>query len=151
MYSPGEKAGNKKPEFQDLTIIPIEDHQWYSVGVALKMSKKALKSIEKMHPTLFKRKRAMFRKWLETSHSPTWRALVDALKQVNATAAEQVRTEYGIPSTSAQTESCKLLHVGEDDSGLYGDSSGAGHEQDETEVCYSVNCIIGTHVFILKS
>ena len=89
------------PTFRDLAVIPIEDH-WYEVGALLGIKPGVLNRIqeEPLNSNNTKRKRAMFRQWLEQPlvTQPSWQRLLSALMKVGAKAtAEILRAEYGLP------------------------------------------------------
>ena len=86
------------PTLKDLAIIPIQDTQWYSLGVRLGVQHDVLDSIEANYSNPNRRKRQMFKRWLEISPNPSWNTLLAALDEIGATEiSECVREEYDLP------------------------------------------------------
>ena len=103
----------EKPTLQKLAIIPLEEGQWYTLGQSLGLEEGLLKSIQHGTSNPTKRKREMFKNWLnEKDAKVSWHFLLGALRKIGATdTAEVVQTEYGISDTSGSKE----ISGGEDD------------------------------------
>ena len=101
-----KKPPIEKPTLQELAIIPLEESQWYSLGQSLGLEEGLLKSIQYGTSNPTKRKREMFKNWLnEKDTKVSWHALLGALRKIGATRiAEVVRSEYGISDTSDTEE-----------------------------------------------
>ena len=102
-------AEEGRPKISELAIVPIEPAQWYTLGLVLGIEEEVLNSIEvdqlHKHP---KCKRAMFRKWLESTPTASWNDLIKALVQIGEEGtAEKVRKEFSPsqPSESANVQS----------------------------------------------
>jgi hypothetical protein len=90
-----------KPTLPDLYPIPIANSNWRTLGLALGLSQEQLSAIELKQNTDHKRKRAMFRRWLEVDSRPSWKKVIRALEAVNESeVAEKVRLEYNILLTT---------------------------------------------------
>ena len=100
------KPAVRKPTLQELAIIPLEESQWYSLGQSLGLEEGLLKSIQYGTSNPTKRKREMFKNWLnEKDTKVSWHVLLGALRKIGATRiAEVVRSEYGISDTSDTEE-----------------------------------------------
>ena len=95
--SPSSMSPN--PTLRDLAIIPIVESQWYSLGVKLGLENNVLDSIEARHSNPNRRKREMFKRWLQVTPNPSWNVLLTALEGIGATEiSERVRKEYDLPS-----------------------------------------------------
>ena len=96
------KPAVRKPTLQELAIIPLEESQWYSLGQSLGLKEDLLKSIQHGTSNPTKRKREMFKNWLnEKDTKVSWHVLLGALRKIRATGtAEVVRSEYSISDTS---------------------------------------------------
>ena len=108
-----KKPPIEKPTLQELAIIPLEESQWYSLGQSLGLKEGLLKSIQHGTSNPTKRKREMFKNWLnEKDTKVSWHVLLGALRKIGATdTAEVVRSEYSISDTSDPEE----ILGGEDD------------------------------------
>ena len=85
------------PTLKDLAIIPIQDTQWYNLGIRLGVQHDALDSIEARYSNPNRRKREMFKRWLEITPNPSWNTLLAALDEIGATEiSECVREEYDL-------------------------------------------------------
>ena len=90
-----------RPTLKDLAIIPIEDSQWHTLGIELGLQKDVLNSLEESYSNPTRRKREMFKKWLEGEPHPSWSPLLTALEGMGATEiSDRVRTEYNLPPPS---------------------------------------------------
>ena len=86
------------PTLKDLAIIPIQDTQWYNLGIRLGVRHDVLDSIEANYSNPNRRKRQMFKQWLEITPNPSWNTLLAALDEIGATEiSECVRKEYDLP------------------------------------------------------
>ena len=96
----------EKPTLQELAIIPLEESQWYTLGQSLGLEEDLLKSIQYGTSNPTKRKREMFKNWLnEKDTKVSWHVLLGALRKIGATGtAEVVRSEYSISNTSDTEE-----------------------------------------------
>lgn len=101
-----KKPPIEKPTLQELAIIPLEESQWYTLGKALGLKEGLLKSIQYGTSNPTKRKREMFKNWLnEKDTKVSWHVLLGALRKIGATGtAEVVRSEYSISNTSDTEE-----------------------------------------------
>ena len=101
-----KKPPIEKPTLQELAIIPLEESQWYTLGKALGLKEGLLKSIQYGTSNPTKRKREMFKNWLnEKDTKVSWHVLLGALRKIGATSiAEVVRSEYSISDTSDTEE-----------------------------------------------
>ena len=101
-----KKPPIEKPTLQELAIIPLEESQWYSLGQSLGLEEGLLKSIQYGTSNPTKRKREMFKNWLnEKDTKVSWHVLLGALRKIGATdIAEVVRSEYSISDTSDTEE-----------------------------------------------
>ena len=86
------------PTLKDLAIIPIEGTQWYSLGIRLGVQHNVLDSIEARYSNPNRRKREMFKRWLDITPNPSWNTLLAALDEIGATEiSECVQREYDLP------------------------------------------------------
>lgn len=103
---PHEKPPAVKPTLQDLAIIPLQESQWYKLGQALGLQESLLDSIRMGSSNPTRRKREMFKSWLEVkSDSVLWQTLLTALRAIGADdVVEMVRREYQVLSGSDSEE-----------------------------------------------
>ena len=103
---PHEKPPAVKPTLQDLVIIPLQESQWYKLGQALGLQESLLDSIRMGSSNPTRRKREMFKSWLEVkSDSVLWQTLLTALRAIGADdVVEMVRREYEVLSGSDSEE-----------------------------------------------
>ena len=108
-----KKPPIEKPTLQELAVIPLEESQWYTLGKTLGLEDGLLKSIQYGTSNPTKRKREMFKNWLnEKDTKVSWHVLLGALRKIGATdTAEVVRSEYGVSDTSGPEE---ILGDGDD-------------------------------------
>jgi len=108
-----KKPPIEKPTLQELAVIPLEESQWYTLGKTLGLEEGLLKSIQYGTSNPTKRKREMFKNWLnEKDTKVSWHVLLGALRKIGATdTAEVVRSEYGVSDTSGPEE---ILGDGDD-------------------------------------
>ena len=86
------------PTLKDLAIIPIEGTQWYSLGLRLGVQHDILDAIEARYSNPNRRKREMFKRWLDITPNPSWNTLLAALDEIGATEiSECVQKEYDLP------------------------------------------------------
>ena len=99
-----EKPLAVKPTLQDLAIIPLQESQWYMLGQALGLQESLLDSIQMGSSNPIRRKREMFKSWLEVkSDSVSWQTLLSALRAIGAAdVAERVQNEYGISDSEEE-------------------------------------------------
>ena len=97
---PHLKPPAMKPALRDLAVIPLQESQWYMLGKALGLQESLLDSIQMGSSNPARRKREMFKSWLEVkSESVSWQNLLSALREMGATdVAAVVQKEYGISS-----------------------------------------------------
>ena len=76
-------AEEERPKISELATVPIQPAQWYTLGITLGLEEEVLNKIEReqSHKQL-KCKRAMFRKWLESTPTASWDYLIKALVQI---------------------------------------------------------------------
>lgn len=89
-------AEEERPKISELATVPIQPAQWYTLGLQLGLEEDVLNSIEveQSHKQL-KCKRAMFRKWLESTPTASWNDLIKALVHIGEEeTAEKVRKEF---------------------------------------------------------
>ena len=102
-------AEEERPKMSELATVPIQPAQWYTLGLQLGLEEDVLNKIEVDHSRKHaKCKRAMFRKWLESTPSASWNDLIKALVQIGEEeTAEKVRKEFSPsePSESADVQS----------------------------------------------
>ena len=100
-------AEEESPKISELATVPIQ--QWYTLGLQLGLEEDVLSSIEvEQSRKHVKCKRAMFRKWLESTPTASWNDLINALVQIGEEeTAEKVRKEFSPsqPSESADVRS----------------------------------------------
>ena len=67
------------PTLADLYSIPDVDSKWYEIGLSLLVDSSTLQNIRKQQKNDFRRKREMFKKFLESDRNRTWRRILKAL------------------------------------------------------------------------
>ena len=73
-------AEEERPKISELATVPIQPAQWYTLGLQLGLEEDVLSSIEQEQlDRPMKCKRAMFRKWLESTPTASWNDLIKAL------------------------------------------------------------------------
>ena len=129
-------VAEERPKISELATVPIQPAQWYSLGLTLGLEEDVLNSIEVGHSHKHaKCKRAMFRKWLESTPSASWNDLIKALVQIGEKyVAEKVKEEFS-PSQPSDFYG----------SGNYGESSdlhGDHHHSNNSAggICDFVSC-----------
>ena len=76
--------------FQQLLSI---SHEWKNVGALLDISSGTLERLERDEPNVNSRLRAMLTEWLkQVNPPPTWTQLVNAVKPLNPSKAEELRS-----------------------------------------------------------
>ena len=89
-----------RPTLSELFPIPISNSQWFTLGDSLGLSEGDLNAIQENQKTDHKRKRAMFKRWLEVDSGASWKKLIEALDKLGEKeVVEKVRMEYGISGT----------------------------------------------------
>ena len=89
-------AEEERPKISELATVPIQPAQWYTLGLQLGLEEDVLSSIEQEQlDRPMKCKRAMFRKWLESTPTASWNDLIKALVQIGEEeTAEKVKEEF---------------------------------------------------------
>ena len=126
-------AEEERPKISELATVPIQPAQWYTLGIALGLEKEVLNKIEVDQSCRHvKCKRAMFRKWLESTQTASWDDLIKALNQIGEEeTAEKVREEF----CSSQPSGLADYH---------GDGNHHHHSNDsDVQGEYEVDCGIG--------
>ena len=98
LFSPASPA---TPTLKDLSNELTSVVDWHSLGVKLGVQSYELSVIEKNHPGDSVRcKHEMLGRWLHSAKLPTWKAVSDALWQMDEHAvAVKIKTEYCSSST----------------------------------------------------
>ena len=76
-------------------VIPRIKAKWKNVAFSMKYSSLTIEAIERESYDLEECCQMLFTKWLSTSHHPTWKALLDYIKDVDdlVAAAEEIENE----------------------------------------------------------
>ena len=76
-------------------VIPRIKAKWKNVAFSMKYSYRTVEAIERESYNLEECCQNLFAKWLDTSHHPTWKALLDYIKDVDdlVAAAEEIENE----------------------------------------------------------
>ena len=108
-----------RPTLKDLAIIPIEASQWYSLGIKLGLQKDVLDSLEENYSNPTRRKREMFKKWLEGTPDVSWNPLLTALEAMGAAEiSERIRMEYNLPPPTSVPPPNQLKGIEDVDAGF---------------------------------
>ena len=99
-FVPLDSVPEKTPELRDLTNLPIQRAKWRKLGLELKIESDNLDQIQTdcQHSPHFTEDctTAMFRFWLKSDNSPTYKSLVEGLQAAGMSEAVTfIHQKYG--------------------------------------------------------
>ena len=94
---PSEQLIEQKPSMQDIItiVVPRIMAEWQNVGFCLSIDQHTIEAIEKDHKYCETCCKNLLKRWLCTSHNPTWKRLIDGIKKLKdlTAAAEGIETD----------------------------------------------------------
>ena len=109
---PTARAAPATPTLKELTNALKFVSNWHLLGINLDFSGPALATIERDYPgDNTRRKTEMLSRWLENTTSPSWEAVVQALRLMEAYAvADTIQRKY-VTSTATRTPEGMVVSV----------------------------------------